>query len=264
MDQLRGKVVAVAGAAGSTGRGIALRFAHEGAKIALIDRDSAKCDALVKEIQTAGGTATFIRADIAAQGDAQRAVDAAASAYGRLDVLVNSNWVLRSFTPLLEKPEEDFEASMHAVFFGTLRAMRAAVPHMRKAGGGRIINVAAPYGYTSFHNIADAVSTDWSLQGLTRVAAVEWGKYQILVNLLVPALLDIPEFQQYRAENPAYVDGLLKQMPLRRLGDPIEDLGGAALLLATDEGCFITGQPIFSDGGQHLNTATFKPRARRV
>jgi 3-oxoacyl-[acyl-carrier protein] reductase len=199
MDQLKGKVAAVTGATGSIGRGIAFRFAREGAKIALIDRDAAKGAALAKEIQTAGGMATFIRADVAAQGDAQRAVDAAANAYGRLDV-----------------------------------------------------------------NIADAVSTDWSLQGLTRAAAVEWGKYQILTNLLIPALIDIPEFQQYRAENPAYVDGLIMQMPLRRLGDSVEDLGGAALLLASDEGCFIIGHPVFADGGHHINTATFRPRARQA
>jgi len=243
------------------GRAIAIRFAREGAQVALIDRDVAACAVVGAEIRAAGGSTTFIQADVAELGEARRAIDAAAKAYGRLDVLVNSNWTPTSFTPLLQKPEEDFRASMNAVFFGTLGAMQAAVPHMRALGGGRIINVAAPYGHTTFHNVGDAVATDWSLQGLTRAAAVEWGKYQILTNLLIPGLLDTPEFHRYRAENPAYVDGLIKQMPLRRLGDPIEDLGGAALLLASDEGCFITGQPIFSDGGQHINTAAFKPRA---
>jgi 3-oxoacyl-[acyl-carrier protein] reductase len=243
------------------GRGIAVRFAREGARLALIDRDPAKGAAVVREIVAAGGTARFIEADVAVPGTAQRAVDAAAEGYGRLDILVNSNWNQAPWLPLLEKPEEEFQTSMNTGFFGTLRAMRAAVPHMRKLGGGRIINVASPYGHTTYQNVSDAVSTDWSLQGLTRAAGVEWGCYNILTNLLAPGLVDIPEFQEYRAQNPAMVDALLQQMPLRRLGDPVEDIGGAALLLASDEGCYIIGHPIFADGGQHMNPATFKPRA---
>jgi len=261
MKLLTGKVAAVTGATGSIGRGIAVRFAREGASLALIDRDADRGAQLAREIAGAGGMAKFIQADVAVPGEAQRAVDAAAVALGRLDVLVNSNWTPSPCTPLIDKAEADFEACLSARFLGTLRAMRAAVPHMRTVGGGRIINVASPYGYTTYHNIADDVSTDWSLHGLTRAAGVEWGQYQITTNLLVPALADIPEFQRYRSENPEYVDGLLRQMPLRRLGDPVEDIGGAALFLACDEGCFIIGHPIFADGGQHINTATFKPRA---
>lgn len=261
MSNLAGKIAIVTGATGSIGRGIARRFAREGTSLALVDRDAQAGAGLVREIEADGGRARFMAADVAMPGEAQRVVEATVAALGRLDILVNSNWRRASWTPLLEKSEEDFVDGMNAGFFGTLRAMRAAVPHMRKVGGGRIINVAAPYGHTTFHNVADAVAVEYALQGLTRAAGVEWGKYQILTNLLVPALADIPEFREYRAQDPRYVEGLMRMMPQRRLGDPVEDIGGAAVLLACDEGCYITGQSIYVDGGQHLNTATFKPRA---
>jgi len=259
--ELDGKVAAITGATGSIGRGIAMRFARAGARLGLIDHDAAKGAALARDLASAVGDARFIHADVAACGEAQRAIDAVAASFGRLDILVNSLWSRTPWRPLLEKDEEDFRGSLELGLFGTLRAMRAAVPHMRRLGGGRIINIAAPYGHTSLFNIADAVTVGYSLQGLTRAAAAEWGQYQILTNLLVPSLVDIPEFQQYRAQNPAYVDALIAMMPLRRLGDPIEDIGGAALLLACDEGCFITGHPIYADGGQFMNPATFKPPA---
>ena len=261
--ELKGRVAAISGATGSIGRGIAMRFARAGAELALIDHDAAEGATLARKIAATGGKCRFIQADFAARGEAQRAIDEAAAAFGRLDILVNSNWSRTPWRPLLEKDEEDFRAALELGLFGALRSMRAAVPHMRKVGGGRIINIAAPYGHTSLVNIADAVTVGYSLQGLTRAAAAEWGQYQILTNLLVPSLVDIPEFQQYRAQNPAYVDALIGMMPLRRLGDPIEDIGGAALLLACDEGCFITGHPIYADGGQFMNPATFKPPAEQ-
>ena len=263
MNQLSGKVAAISGATGIVGTGIAIAFAREGAKISLIDCKGRSGGAeLTARLTASGATASFIECDITDPGEAQRAIDESAEKYGRLDVLVNNNWVATPYASLLDKPESDFQSSMNACFFGTLRAMRAVVPHMRKVQGGRIINVSAPYGYTSYYNIADAVATDHALRGLTRVAGVEWGRYNITTNLLAPSLVNGPEFQQYRAQNPRAVDALIAQMPLRRLGDPVEDIGAAALYLASDEACYITGHTIFADGGQHINTAVFKPRPR--
>jgi 3-oxoacyl-[acyl-carrier protein] reductase len=259
MDQLKGKVAVVTGATGSIGRAIAVRFAREGAKVALVDTDEAKGAELVKQISAASGTAKFIKADVAIKGEAQRAIDEAAKTFGRLDVLANSNWTPTPWKSLIDKEEADFENQINRCVLATLRAMKAVFPHLKKEGGGRIVNVASPFGATTYAHIGDAVASDWSLQGLTRAAAVEWGQYNILTNMLIPGLADIPEFQNYRASDPAYVDNILRQMPLQRLGDPVEDIGGAAMYLVSDEGCFLTGHPVFADGGQHMNGATFAP-----
>jgi NAD(P)-dependent dehydrogenase (short-subunit alcohol dehydrogenase family) len=259
MDQLKGKVAVVTGATTSIGRGIAIRFAREGARTALIDADAVKGAQLVREIEAAGGTARFIRADITAAGEARRAIDEAAETFGRLDVLANCNWALTSWKGLADKADEDFESALARNVLGAVRAMRAAFPHMKKQGGGRIINVGSPYGATTLNTVSDAVAADWSLQGLTRAAGVEWGEHNILVNYLAPALVDIPEFQAFRAADPAYVDRVVQMMPLKRLGDPVEDIGGAAMFLASDEACFINGHPIYADGGQFINSGVFVP-----
>lgn len=259
MDQLKGKVAVVTGAAGSIGRGIAIRFAREGAKVGLIDTDAAKGSDLVRQIETAGGTAQFFQADVTAENDAKRAIDGAVKAYGRIDVLANSNWAQAPWKPLAEKAAADFTGAINRNLFGALYSMRGAYPHMKQQGGGRIINVGSPYGATTFNNVTDAITADWALQGLTRATAVEWAISNILVNFLSPALVDIPEFQAFRATDPAYIDRVLAQTALKRLGDPIEDIGGAAMFLASDEACFVTGHPVYADGGQFISSAVFAP-----
>lgn len=261
MKLLEGRVAVVTAATGSIARAIAQRFAREGAAVGLIDRDAPAGAALAAELAQRGAKASAFTADFAVAREAERAIDAVAGAFGRLDVLVHNAWTPTTFAPLLEKPESDFRASLETGLFGALRAMRAAAPHLRKAGGGRIILVGPPYGHTTYANVADAVCTEYALQGLTRAAGVEWGKFQIVTNLLLPALADVPEFQSYRALHAAAVKSLLSMQPLRRLGDPVEDIGGAAVMLACDEGCFITGHTIYADGGQHMNPATFRPSA---
>src|SRR5690348_13578684 len=118
MDQLKGKVAIVTGATGSIGRGIAVRFAREGAKTALIDGDATKGAELVKQIEAAGGTARFFRADITSASDVRKAIDEAAQAFGALDVLANSNWTMTPWQGLAEKSEADFALSINRNLLG--------------------------------------------------------------------------------------------------------------------------------------------------
>jgi 3-oxoacyl-[acyl-carrier protein] reductase len=140
----------------------------------------------------------------------------------------------------------------------TVAAMRAALPHLRAAGAGRIILIGHRYGESVSEAIGAYNAAAWSLVGVTRTAAVEWGQYQITTNLLLP-LARTAEFATAHARRPAILDLLLSQLPLRRIGDPIEDVGGAALFLASDEACFINGQVIHADGGQHVAGPLLNP-----
>ena len=259
MNQLPGKIAVVSGACSSIGRGIAIRFALDGAKTALIDTDETKGAEIVAQIKSAGGSAEFFRADVAAKNEARRAVDAVAKTFGGLYVLANCNWRQTPWTAFADKAADDFATTLDRSVVGAVRCMQAAFPHMKRGGGGRVINVGSPYGATTYIDVGDAVAADWALQGITRAAAVEWGQHNVLVNYLAPAAVDIPEFQAYRKANPASSDRVLRATTLRRLGDVIEDIGGAAMYLASDEACFVNGHPIYADGGQFLNAGLFAP-----
>ena len=258
MDQLKGKVAVVSGATTSIGSALAIRFAREGASTALIDTDEKRGAEIVAQIEAAGGTAAFFRADVSVKGEAKRAMDEVASAWGNIYVLANCSWRQQSWTAFVDKPEDEFAATFDLRAMAAVRCIQAVFPHMKESGG-RIINVASPYGATTYTNVGDDVAADWALQGITRAAAVELARYNILTNYLSPAVADIPEFREYRAANNETVDRVLKTAPLRRVGDPVEDIGGAAMYLVSDEACFVNGHPIYADGGQFLNLGVFSP-----
>jgi NAD(P)-dependent dehydrogenase (short-subunit alcohol dehydrogenase family) len=149
-----------------------------------------------------------------------------------------------------------------AAVTATHAAMQAALPYLRAADGGRIINVGHRYGESANHATGAYNAAAWALVGLTRTAAVDWGQYQIATNLLLP-VTDTPEYRSYHARRAQLLDLMVAQLPLRRMGDPVEDIGGAALFLANDAANFINGEVIHGDGGQHiagpiLNLAKFK------
>jgi hypothetical protein len=107
----------------------------------------------------------------------------------------------------------------------------------------------------------DTLAADAALQGLTRAVGVEWAPDDIRVNCLVPGIIDVPELRAFRDRYPHDVDHHIRNTPMRRLGDPIEDFGGGLMLLLSDEACFLVGHPVHADGGQHLAAATFEPGA---
>jgi 3-oxoacyl-[acyl-carrier protein] reductase len=134
---------------------------------------------------------------------------------------------------------------------------------MKAAGSGRIVNLGSIYGPTANEGVTDAVTMDFALTGLSRSAGVEWGRDGILVNFLQAAVPDIDVFAGYRARKGGSVDTLIANTAMPRLADPVEDVGGAAMFLVSDEACFILGHRVLADGGQHLTAAIFEPGAER-
>ncbi len=136
--------------------------------------------------------------------------------------------------------------------------MKAAYPHLKRQGG-RVVNVGSVYGGSAYLHITDRVTRDWALQGLTRAAGVEWARDNILVNFLIPGLIAEAEFLQWHDAHAERTDQLVKGSAMQRLGDPLEDFGGALMFLVSDEACFIVGHAVYADGGQHLSTPAFEP-----
>jgi NAD(P)-dependent dehydrogenase (short-subunit alcohol dehydrogenase family) len=254
MDQLTGKIVIITGGAAGIGRAALLRTVAEGARVVLIGGDE---DASRQAVAAAGGRARFVPAR--RPGDYAEAVDAEARASGALYGLVNVLQSQAAWKPFVDKAEGDFAQA--AENLSAIRsAMRAAYPHLKKHGG-RVINVGSIYGATSFAHLSDAVTSDYALQGLTRAVGVEWARDNINVNYLAPGALDLPEFSRWRDGHPAAIDSLIRGLAMQRLGDPVEDFGGALMFLLSDEACFLVGHPVYADGGQHLVAPVFEPGA---
>jgi NAD(P)-dependent dehydrogenase (short-subunit alcohol dehydrogenase family) len=256
-------VAIVAGAAGEIAQGIARRFAREGAFVVLTDADTAAVAKAARIIAHEGGHAESHTADFRQPGAASSLAEKVASAHGGIDILINAGHAALSWAPLADKPEAEFAAAFGSVVLSAVAAMRAVRPHMVRRGGGRIVNVGSMYGPTANEGVVDAVTMDGALAALTRAAGVEWARDNILVNFLQPAVPDIETFASYRAKRGGIVDHLIRNMPMKRLADPVEDIGGAAMFLVSHEACFIVGHKVFVDGGQHLVAAAFEPGAAR-
>jgi 3-oxoacyl-[acyl-carrier protein] reductase len=263
MGQIEGKIALVTGVANEVAQGIARRFAREGAAVVLVDRDAAEAARAAAVIVAEGGRAEWHGADIAADGVATKLVQEVADAHGGIDILVNAAHAALSWAPLADKKEAEFVAGFRDVVVAAVAAMRAVRPHMLRRGGGRIVNVGSIYGPTANEGVTDAVTMDGALASLTRAAGMEWARDNILVNYLQSAMPDIAVFKDYRAERGPIVDHLIWNTAMKRRADPMEDIGGAAMFLVSDEACFIVGHKVFADGGQHMTAAVFEPGAAR-
>lgn len=182
----------------------------------------------------------------------------AGSAYGKIDALVNVLKGSGGDAAFTDQDSSVMEKMLSQVGdFAT--GMRAAWPFLRRGTNARVVNVCAPQGSTTYYRFAEAVTADFALQGLTRAVGAEWAQSNVLVNCIVPGLVDLPELAEYRARQPALFAKRLANTALQRLGDARRDIGGAMMFLLADEACFIVGHPVYADGGQHLSTAVFDP-----
>ncbi|MGP3792601.1 SDR family NAD(P)-dependent oxidoreductase [Pseudomonas sp. B392_1p] len=257
MNEMLNKNALILGA-DTIGQGIAIRFAREGARVAVLDPDASVAEELAHAIRASGGQALAFATPM--NETAGASVTAAIAQLGGLDVLVNNVLPIPSIGPLESQSAASFTEAFTCIQ-AAVAAMQAALPAMQNAGGGRIINIGHRYGEGVNEGLAAYNAAAWSLVGLTRTAALDWGRYQIASNLLLP-LADTPELRRCHEQRPAVIDLMIGQLPLARLGDPVEDIGATALFLAGDACTFVNGEVIHGDGGQHaagpvLNRARF-------
>lgn len=244
--QLRERVAIVTGAGAGIGRAIALRLAGEGAKVAIVDRDSTAADSVVKEIETAGGTAKAVIADMGNPSAITRMAETTAKEWGRIDALVN-NAAIRFIKPLLEHTEDEWRKTLDINVIAPFLCMQAVLPHMLRGGKGKIVNVASVAGFIGRPNRVAYCASKGAVLAMTRAAAVDMSGKNICINALAPALIATPFNAQF-AEDPALAPQWGKENIARRWGDP-DDVAGAALFLASDASDFMTGSVITVDGG---------------
>jgi 3-oxoacyl-[acyl-carrier protein] reductase len=245
MGELDGLIAIVTGAARNIGRAIALDLADGGASLAVVtksDMDGAK--AVAAEIESKGGKAIALQADIRDPISVRKMIEEAAGIFGRIDILVNNAGV-RPESPLEDLSWEEWRAVQGVILDGAFLCTQAALPLIEKNGHGAIINIGGLTAYTGAANRAHVVSAKAGLDGLTKALSVELGPRGITVNLVSPGLIDT-----VRGKSSTAVPDHHKKHAtlLGRRGRP-EDVASMVRYLAGPKARFVTGQTIHVNGG---------------
>ena len=242
--RLEGKVALVIGAARGIGKGVAKRFAEEGAKLILADTDAAHGQATAGEFGAA-----FVRTDISRMEDAEAAVGLALEHHGRLDIMVQ-NAGIYPWQLIENTSTEDWDRVMGVNLRGSFNAARAALVPMKRQGVGRMLftsSITGPHVTSPGHGHYSA--TKAGINGFIRSAALEFSGYGITVNGVEPGNILTEGVQEQRGA--AFIKNMEDAIPLGRLGSP-RDVANAFLFLASDDASYITGTTIVVDGGQLL------------
>jgi NAD(P)-dependent dehydrogenase (short-subunit alcohol dehydrogenase family) len=242
---LEGKVAVVIGGTGELCGAIAEGFAGAGAAVALVGRDAKKAKARQERIAKDGGKSEFFSADTTSRPALEKLLADVLSKLGRVDILVNGAGV-NSPTPFLDIPEEEFDRIMTVNFKGVVLACQVFGKHMVAQKSGSIINVGSASGLLPLSRVFTYSASKAAVHNLSKNLAREWAPQGVRVNILVPGFF--PAEQNRKVLSPDRVAAIMAKTPMARFGAACE-LDGAALLLASQAGSFITGAELVVDGG---------------
>ncbi len=248
LTSIAGRSVIVTGASKGIGKGIARVFCQNGGKVMIVSRHLAEAEACADDLRKSGGTAKGFAADVTNMGDMQLLADAAASAHGGIDI-VCANAGIFPQAKIEEMSPEDWDHISGTNLKGTFLAVKACLPYLKKSDQGRIVITSSITGpVTGFPGWSHYGATKAGQLGFMRTACIELAKYGITVNAVLPGNILT---EGLIALGEAYQNSMAASVPLKKLGT-VEDIGYAALFLASKEAAYITGQTIIVDGGQIL------------
>ena len=244
--RVAGKVALVSGAARGIGAATAKLLAQEGAAVILGDVLEKEGRETAAQIVAAGGWATFIPLDVARPENWQQVIAATVAAYGKLDILVN-NAGISGRAAVAETDTATWERVLEINGKGVFLGIKSAIPELRKAGGGSIINISSIYGIIGSETSAAYHASKGAVRILTKAAAIQYAADHIRVNSVHPGFVDSPMTAASHAL-PEVHSLRLSRTPLGRMGTP-EDIAAGILYLASDESSFVTGSELVIDGG---------------
>ncbi len=232
------------GAAQGVGKGIAIELARAGCTVAVnYLNDPEPASETVEQIRTLGGQAVAIRADVRSSRQVRRMLATLAKQYDRLDILVN-NAGTQTWAPLLQLTEADWDRDIDTNLKGSFLCLQAAAAWMKDSGGGSIINIGSGCNKVPFPRLVSYSASKGGIEMLTKVAAIELGRYGIRVNCIAPGAILIDRTLR---EEPRYASIWGKQAPLGRAGIPA-DVGNSVVFLASDAASYVSGQTLWVDG----------------
>jgi NAD(P)-dependent dehydrogenase (short-subunit alcohol dehydrogenase family) len=259
---LKDRVAIITGGGRGIGRGVALRYAREGAKLALVDIEQAHLDEMAAALDADGTHAERItlQGDVSSSADVQRFFDATIERFGRLDILVNNAGIGNPPIPIIDMPEEAWDrtiaVNLKSVF---LCSKLAARQFIKQGGGGRIISVASQAGKTGYAMLTPYCASKAGIVLFTQAFAKEVGQHKITVNCVCPGTVDTPllrgaglGLQTSDELFKTLIGSVLPTIPLGRLGYP-EDVAKIITFLASDDADYMTGQAINISGGQEMH-----------
>lgn len=245
--RLLGKTAIITGGGGGIGRATAIRFAKEGARVAVADIDSAIGEETVRLIKEEGGEALFVKTDVTDSEQIKALINTTTNTFGALHIMFNNAGVGNSEVLSVDLSEDEWDRVIDINLKGVFLGIKYAVPELIKAGGGAIINTSSLLGlkgqkYVSAYNASKA-----GVVMLTQNASLEYGKYNIRVNAIAPGVIDTPIINHWKQDERKWPI-ISRANALRRIGTP-DEVANAVLFLASDEASFITGTTLSVDGG---------------
>jgi NAD(P)-dependent dehydrogenase (short-subunit alcohol dehydrogenase family) len=252
MSRFQGKVALVTGGGSGIGRATCLRFAEEGASVVVAEIDEKRGQSVADEIRGSGKKAIFVRTDVADESSVRDAVSRTAAEYGRIDVLVNSAaaFVLKGIDATVEEWRKVLDVNV----MGSALMAKHVVPHLRKAGGGAIVNLGSISSFIAQPQFVTYNTTKTAILGLTRCLALDLAPDNIRVNAVCPGAVWTPIVIELAAK-----DGMDRKAAdaspqwggahmIKRIADPRE-IANAILFLASSEASFVTAESLMVDGG---------------
>jgi NAD(P)-dependent dehydrogenase (short-subunit alcohol dehydrogenase family) len=247
---LQGKTLIVTGAGGGIGRAASIVLAAAGANVVASDIVEGTGQATVDAVKEDGGTALFVKADLAMEGDVRALVERAVSAYGRLDGAFNNAGLEQCALPLHELTTEQWERALRVDLTSVFWCLKYQVLAMLATGGGAIVNTASSLGQVAIQNASEYIAAKHGVVGLTRAAAAEYGGRGIRVNAVLPGIIRTPMIARLTedARFSAFFEKLKDRHPIGRFGEPAE-IGEAVKWLLSDAASFMNGAAMACDGG---------------
>jgi NAD(P)-dependent dehydrogenase (short-subunit alcohol dehydrogenase family) len=247
---LRGKAALVTGSTSGIGREIAATLAAHGASVMVTGRSTERGSEVVGAIRGSGGHAEFCPADLRSETEVRSLIDAAAAAFGRLDVLVNNAAPTGTGADdrVAELRTEDLELTIQVGLYAPFWCCKYALPHMLLSGGGSIVNISSTASIRGFHRRPAYSAAKAGLDALTRVLAVDYGKRGIRANSVTVGWVRSSELVEKALRDPQ-ISAAVGRLLLTPAVGAVDDIANVALFLASDASRYVTGSSVAADGG---------------